>query len=48
MKLTDESTYQMVHNNLNTFELSDDAGASFGGHKNAIIHQNSKLRSNLK
>lgn len=53
MKLTDESTYEMVHSNLNALELTDDIGASMIG-RNAVI-QNSQVnskqinsRSNLK
>ena len=55
MKLTDESTYEMVHSNLHALELSDDIGNSMIG-RNAVI-QNSQVnntnkqdnsRSNLK
>ena len=53
MKLTDESTYELVHSNLHALELSDETGASMIG-RNALI-QNSQVnnkqdnrRSNLK
>lgn len=54
MKLTDESTYELVHSNLHALELSDETGASMIG-RNAVI-QNSHVvnnkqdnrRSNLK
>ena len=50
MKLTDESTYEMIHSNLNALELSDETSASMIG-RNAVIQNsqvNNNKRSNLK
>lgn len=53
MKLTDESTYEMVHSNLHALELSDETGASMIG-RDAVIqdsqvnNKQASRRSNLK
>jgi len=36
MKLTDASTYEMVHSNLNALELTDETGLSMIG-RDAVI-----------
>lgn len=57
MRLTDESTYELVHSKLNALEISDDAAMSMMGKDVAVIESSSQvkqgnstvnLRSNVK